>query len=124
MALPPGAKAFTQPLDPTDIDVFELTIGQSGADDLLAPGEAVAAFGLAVTAEAAAAGLRIMTEDGRAPSLVGLLLRFWLTVDTSQFGAAAFSGAGIDLGLELTVKTTSTPYRTKQKTLIVKVAQQ
>lgn len=123
MALPPGAKAFTQPLDPTDIDVFETTIGQ-GTDDLLAPGESVAAFALAVTAEAAAAGLRIMTEDGRAPALAGLLLRFWLTVDTSQFGAAAFSGAGIDLGLELTVKTTSTPYRTKQKTLIVKVAQQ
>jgi len=123
MALPPGAKAFTQPLDPTDIDVFETTIGQ-GTDDLLAPGESVAAFGLAVTAEAAAAGLRIMTEDGRAPTLAGLLLRFWLTVDTSQFGAAAFSGGGIDLGLELTVKTTSIPYRTKQKTLIVKVAQQ
>lgn len=123
MALPPNAKAFTQPLDPADLEVFEFTLGQ-GEFDLLMPGEGVAAFTLAVTAEAAAAGLRIVTEDGRAPTLTGLDLRFWLSVDPSLFGAAAFSGAGVDLGLELTVKTTSSPYRTKQKTLVVKVAQQ
>lgn len=123
MALPPTAKAFTQVIDPADIDVFETTIGQ-GDDQMLATGEGVAAFVFAATAEAAAAGLRIMTEDGRAPTLTGLVLRFWLAVDPALLGAAAFSGTGIDLGLELTIKTTSTPYRTKQKTIVVKVAQQ
>ena len=123
MALPPTAKAISQAMDPSDIDVFELTIGQ-GADDLIMPGESVASFTFAVTAEAAAAGLRIMTEDGRGPTLTGLLLRFWLAFDPTMLGAAAFSGSGIDLGLELTVKTTSVPYRTKQKTIVVKVAQQ
>ncbi len=124
MALPPGAKAFTQAIDPSDVDVFEVTLGQAGTDDILAPGESVAAFTLAVTAEAAAAGLQILTDEGRAPTLTGLVLRFWLAVDIAQFGAAAFSGAGIDLGLEVTVKTSSAPPRTKQKTIIVKVAQQ
>lgn len=123
MALPPTAKAITQAMDPSDIDVFELTIGQ-GVDELIMPGESIASFLFAVTAEAAAAGLRIMTEDNRAPTLTGLLLRFWLAVDPSMLGAAAFSGAGIDLGLELSVKTNSVPYRAKQKTIVVKVAQQ
>ena len=123
MALPPTAKAFTQAIDPSDIDFFDTDIGQ-GEDDLLLPGEGIAAFTTAVTAEAAAAGLRIMTEDGRAPTLTGLTLRLWLAVDPAQFGAAAFSGTGIDFGIELTIKTTSALYRTKQKTLVVKVAQQ
>ena len=123
MALPPTAKAITQAMDPSDIDVFELTLGQ-GLDELIMPGEAVESFTFAVTAEAAAAGLRIMTEDRRAPTLTGLVLRFWLAIDPSMLGAAAFSGAGIDLGLELTLKTNSVPFRTKQKTIVVKVAQQ
>lgn len=123
MALPPNAKAFTQPMDPADLEFYGFTLGQ-GPEDLLLPGEGVAAFTLAVTAEAAAAGLRIVTEDGRAPTLTGLDLLFWLSVDPSLFGAAAFSGPGVDLGLELTVKTDSFLFRTKQKTLVVKVAQQ
>lgn len=123
MALPPTAKAITQAMDPSDIDVFEVTLGQ-GIDELIMPGEAVESFTFAVTAEAAAAGLRIMTEDSRAPTLTGLVLRFWLAIDPSMLGAAAFSGVGIDLGLELTLKTNSVPFRTKQKTIVVKVAQQ
>ena len=123
MALPPNAKAVTQPMDPSDIEVFELEIDQ-GVDKTLMPGESVAGFLFAVTAEAAAAGLRIMTEDGRAPTLNGLVLRFWLDIDPSLLGAAAFFGAGIDLGLELTLKTDAAPFRQKQKTIVVKVAQQ
>lgn len=123
MPLPPNAKALTQAMDPSDIEVFELLIDQ-GDDKTLMTGENVAEFNFAVTAEAAAAGLMIMQEDGRRPTLTGLLLRFWLAIDPALFGAAAFSGEGISLGLELTLKTDSVPYRTKQKTIVVKVAQQ
>lgn len=129
MAIPPNAKAIAQPMDPSDVLDFSVTVTRGDPDDLPAPflltGENVASFTLALSAEAIAAGLLLKSGGGYPPpTFADLVCTFWLAVDPAMQASAAFAAAGLTLAIELTVVTTSTPPRTKQRTLTVTVANQ
>jgi len=125
MALPPNAYLSPQPLDPKDILDQKVNLRQDDSDQtFLQPNESAASFTLVATAEATAAGLQIMTGGQRDPALSGNMVRFWLQIASGMQENAAFNGAGLTLGIELTITTNSTPSRTKQRTLAFQVAQQ
>lgn len=133
MAIPPNAKALPQPMDPADILDWSFPLTQDGSTDeqfpLLAAGETIDTFTLTLSAEAVALGLIVL--DGAykgstypGPTLSGLIVTFWLAVDDSAQGSAAFNGAGVTLGLEFTGWTTNTPRRRKQRSATVTIANQ
>lgn len=125
MALPPNAVLFARVMDPEDIEVFVIELSQGeDPDDFLAPGEGVSSYTLTLTPEAVAAGLEIKTGGGYATTLVGLTIQFWLQVDPGEVDDPRFDGSGVSLGIELTVTTTSSPARRKQRTVAVNVANQ
>lgn len=109
-------------MDPSDIADFEVDL--SGIDGLLVGAENVYTFSLALSAEAVALGLEIGTGP-RAPitinSSTGIYL--WLQVNASFISDPAFSGEGVELAIELTIDTNSSPSRRRQRTLVIRVAQ-
>jgi hypothetical protein len=130
MPLPPTAFIITAPIDPADIADSKVVLTQegdtlpAGQRPLLEAGEAVESYTLTPTAEAVAAGLIIKEGGGYETTLAGKDLRFWLEVDPSFQGHQMFNGEGQTFGIELTVLTTSSPQRRKQRTIGVKVANQ
>lgn len=129
MAIPPNAKKFEQPMDPSDVVDYKANL--SGEDGLLEDGEKIATFTLTVLAEGVARGLTIGTGI-RAPSKIegapgagiDTGVQMWFSVDGGHTSDPEFSGTGVDLPVELTVVTDSSPSRTRQRTLVVGVAQQ
>jgi hypothetical protein len=119
MAIPPNAKAHSQPMDPSDIK--DWTIDVAG---LLQAGEAVASWTLDRSVEAIAAGLLLPTTGGYSKTLAGNKITYWTQVDPAQQSNAAFDGAGISLPLLLTITTNSSPARVHQKTVVHQVANQ
>lgn len=129
MAIPPNAKKIPQPMDPSDVLPWavDLTQGEptGSSAPFLLPGESVASFTLAVTAEAIAAGLSILADATYPPPTIdGLELTFWPTIAPEARGLSIFDGGGRDLALELTATTNSMPPKTKQRTIVITVAQQ
>lgn len=128
MALPPNAKVWTQEMDPADVVDYQAAL--AGTDGLLEESEQIASFTLTMSAEGAALGVTIseggVGEGGAAPSRIdsntGVLM--WLYVDDAFQDDTAFDGTGISVGITLTVVTNSLPARTRQRTLVLKVAQQ
>lgn len=122
MALPPNAKKFPDPFDPKDRVEFILNL--DGPTGILEDGELVGTYELALTPEAAALGLQI-GSGSYAPSQPNAnQIKFWLEVAAEDQNDPAFSGAGTDLGIEVTVITNSNPARRRQRTAAVTVAQQ
>lgn len=123
MTTPPSAETFRDSLDPHEIMDFLYK-----AEGLLEDGEAVDGgnWSIAVYAESAALGLTIMTGDDRDPSLQDsdTTIRFWMEIDDAYKTNAAFDGDGTELPILITWQTTSTPYRKRQRTILVRVAQQ
>ncbi len=125
MPTPPNAIALTQPMDPSDLIDYSLTLSQGDdAKSLLATGESVASYTLELTTEAMAAGLQIQSGNGYDTTLSGLSLKFWLAVDPAVTSNATFDGAGLTLGIELTVITDAPTPRRRQRTITVQVANQ
>jgi hypothetical protein len=128
MPVPASAPAFEQPVDPSDVQEFVVTLSQGALDTKPAPflitGEAVASFVLAVSVEAAAAGLSIRSDSGYAPTCVGNKITFWPVIAAGQQSATIFDGDGVRLGVDLTITTNNVPPRIKQRTLVLRVAQQ
>lgn len=125
MPLPSTAPVFERLLDPTDIDVFKILLSQGASDeDLLAPGENVDSYTLTLSPEAVTAGLLIKSGGGYATTLAGLEVTFWLEVDSDDQASPLFDGSGMTLGIELTIDTTSSPPRRKQRTVAVTVVNQ
>lgn len=125
MAIPTSAVKLAQPLDPADVDFFGVDISQGPQGvtpfPILAPGEGVASFTVQPQPEAVAAGLIIKSGGGYPPAaIVGLTLSLYLAVDPAKQGASGFD-AGMLLGIELTITTTATPPRVKQRTFTVAV---
>lgn len=127
MANPATARAFAQALDPEDEADFYVFVNQGAPDatpaPVLLPGEWIASYSLTLSAEAAAVGLEIVADGARAPQLVGNRLEIWLTVADEMRGNAAFAGAGITVGISLTIVTTADPARTKERTFLVRIAE-
>lgn len=128
MAIPATAQAFAQALDPSDLVDFHVIISQGEPDakipTVLLVGEAVADYSLGVTPEAAAVGLSIVEREGYQNRLVGNVLSLWLEVDASMRGAAIFNGLGVTVAIELIMTTTSDPARIKQRSFLVRIANQ
>jgi hypothetical protein len=128
MAIPVTAKAFDQPLDPSDVVDFYVVISQ-GAPDATQPtvlllGEGVADYSLALSPEATAVGLRIVERAGYENRLAGNLLTLWLEVDPDLRSSPLFNGSGVIVPIEMLIETTATPPRTKQRSFLVRIANQ
>jgi hypothetical protein len=124
MALPPNARAWSPEMDPADIVDYEVTL--AGDNGLLETGEQVSTYTLTMSAEGAALGVTISMVSGYEPSLINSNtgIKMWFYVDPAFLTNAAFSGTGVSVGIELTVNTSSVPSRRRQRTLVLKVAQQ
>lgn len=117
MAIPAGAIAWAQPLDPSDRADF---IAQFRA--LLTGDELIATASVVLLPEAVALGLTIIEDAQHGPSIVdGTGIEVWFEVDEGLRGNAAFAG-GADLPVEFTINTDATPPRRFQRTMIVRVA--
>lgn len=123
MALPPDASVWKKPLDPFDLDARQLT--GRGSDPLLGETEEISTFDAAMSAEGAALGVQIESTGGYAPSKENgnQDLRIWFSVDPDFRENEAFSGAGIDVGVEVTIYTNSAPQRRLQRTGVLTVKQ-
>lgn len=125
MPIPPDAEAFAQALDPSEQLDYGIDLERAAdGSTLLQPGENVASYTLALSAEAIAAGLTIMEGDGRDHAMNGDTISMWFKIDDEMQSLPAFNGAGLSLAGELTLVTTSTPARTRQRTWVVRVANQ
>jgi hypothetical protein len=125
MTLPLNAKAFTAQMDPADVLDWQVTLSQGSTGlEILQVGESVANFTVALTAEAIAAGLQINTTSGYSTLLVGNVISFWISITSGSQGSAAFTGAGLTIGIEISITTNANPARVKQRTVVVTVAQQ
>jgi hypothetical protein len=121
MAIPTTAVSIGQIMDPKEELDFAIDVA-----GLLEVGENVASYTLSVFAEAVALGLAIMSGSGRNAfySLVTKKVSFWLAIDVGNQSNVAYDGAGASLGLLLTIITDATPARTRQRTVVVRAAQQ
>jgi len=125
MPIPATAIVFKETMDPADVLEWKIPLSRGPAGEEPTPflyaDEDVASFTLSPTTDAIAAGLIVKSGSGGypAPTLVGLDLTFWTSIDAALQGAAMFA-AGVDLALELTVTTSSTPPRRKQRTYVIK----
>lgn len=123
MTISSAATPFTQPMDPSDIVDYGLTITQegdelpAGREPILEAGETVSSYTLTMGIEAVAAGLQIL-DGAKAPALSDRLLVFWLSVSDAMKADPVFY-AGLTLPIELTVQTSGG--RTKQRTTTVRV---
>lgn len=117
MSLPKNAPIFDYVADPSDEVEYYLAVTR-GEDEacLLRPDEDIADWKVERGAVAVAAGLQIGT-GAREPVRDGLVIMFWTTIAPASRALSIFDGDGIDLPIEATIVTTSTPARTKQVTV-------
>lgn len=123
MAIPLTAFIWPDPMDPSDVVDFVIDCADPTLP-LLESGETIASFTLVLPSESVALGLTIGTA-ARAPVKINTdtAIRLWLSVDSGFISNSAFSGAGQSLPVEVTIVTTSSPSRTRQRTCVVKVSQ-
>jgi hypothetical protein len=124
MPIPPSATVQAQSMDPRDIRDYRFNLDTS----ILEPGEEIddghADTELVLGAEAVAAGLTLLTTGGYATEVGPDYLVIWVSIDPSLQADPMFDGGGVSLPMEFTFRTTSTPSRRKQKTLVIKAANQ
>lgn len=121
MAIPPTAVSFSDALDPQEELDFEIP-----CSPILETDETIASYTLTLLPEAVALGLEIMSGSGRDQALTSgnTGIAFWLQIVDEYEDDAAFEDTGTSLPLELTIVTNSSPPRTRQRTFLVRVAQQ
>lgn len=128
MALNDAATPFAQAMDPTDRLDFTMVVYQAAAGasppPLLVLGEAIASYSLALTPEAVAVGLTILTEAPYAPALVQNKVTFWCEVAPSLRASPAFDGSGVTVGVEFTFTTSAVPPRRFQRTAGIRIVNQ
>jgi len=117
MAIPAGAKQFTETMDPFDVLDFEVDISTQ-----LQQGEGATSATLSIPTESTLLGLTINTTGGYTTTLIGNILRFYLSIILQEQANSAFAG-GVSLPLEISIITNSVPARKKQRTVVVRVIQ-
>jgi hypothetical protein len=117
MAIPAAASAWSQPMDPSDRVDYRIDLVTAG---LLGGGEQVDSYTLTLLPEAVALGLTILEDIDHGPFDDGTSIHLWLEVVEAFRTNTAFN-AGVNLPMELTVETTSTPPRRLQRTIVVRV---
>ena len=78
----------------------------------------------AITTTAAAVGLKIVERNGYSNKLSGNLLSIYLEIDPDMRGSALFNGGGVSVPIELLITTSATPPRIKQRSFLVRIANQ
>lgn len=105
MALPDKAPIFARRLGPRDkVDYYPALTQGDGLPEILQPGEAVTRFAIGLSAEAAAAGLQIGTDD-KAPRYADRVFYMQLSVAPAMQGAAIFLNKGVVLPVEISFAT-------------------
>ena len=84
----------------------------------------MADYELALSPEAAAVGLKIVERNGYSNKLSGNLLSIYLEIDPDMRGSALFNGGGVSVPIELLITTSATPPRIKQRSFLVRIANQ
>ena len=113
MAIPANVQIWAEPLDP--YDVMDYTIDVSS----LLEGFGVASYTVQPTAEAALLGLQVGTS-AYATTISGNVIRVWFNValaNQNDFQTET------QLPVEVSLTTTSSPARKKQRTVVLKVVQ-
>jgi len=127
MPLPKNAQKLVTQLDPNDIQKYAAQFGVQVASNepVLDNGETIASFTIQVAAESALFGL-VIEQGSRLPALTNdaKSVVFWVSIDPAMRSNSAFNGDGVLLGVEITLITSSVPYRQIQRTAVVQVAQQ
>ena len=121
MAIPPTAAKFRDSLDP-----HEILEWVAPCSTLLESDEQIEEdYELAVLAEGAALGLTIMEGDDRDHKRTNENrdIELWLTIDDAFKGNAAFDGSGVNLPLEISFWTSSTPPRRRNRIFLIQVVQ-
>ena len=135
MANPPTARPFAQALGPFDEVEFYVYLYQGDPTDpqkpapLLLMGEGVESYALALTPEAVAVGLEIVTVDSSArpgskavpPMLDGNRIVLWFRIADDMQALSGFA-TGVTVGVEVHLVTTDG--RTKKRTFLVRIADQ
>jgi hypothetical protein len=121
MTIPVNAYVWDEQMDPKD--VVDYVVDVSGLLDT-ANGEGIASYTLTLNAEATALGLTLGTAGYAISQPTPTSYRIWFSISAGFQSNAAFDGTGTSLPMELTITTNSTPARTRQRTLVLKVAQQ
>ena len=115
MAIPASTYIFSGVLDPSDLLDYQIDVSS-----LLETGESISTFTLTVPAESVLLGLTLNTTGGYATTLASNKIQFWVSIDPSKQGNAAFNSVAV-LPLELSIVTNSTPARKKQRTVAIQV---
>lgn len=125
MAIPKNATEWDAEMDPTDLVDYVVWL-RDPEEPLLEVGESVTSFTVALSAEAVALGLEINNDPPYILELfdTGSRIKVWFSVALAFRANAAFDGDGVKLGVEVTINTNSNPPRRRQKTMVLKVAQQ
>jgi hypothetical protein len=121
MAIPSTAFKWSTAMDPTDVTdyLFDVT----GLLDT-ANNEGVSSYTLTLASESVALGLTIGTGAYATSSPSTNVYRVWFSIDPAYQSNGAFDGGGTSLPMTLTITTNSSPARTRQRTLVLPVAQQ
>jgi hypothetical protein len=117
MAIPTTALVWPESMDPYDVVDYSID-----CKAILDEGENVAGYTITPYAEAALLGLSTGTGN-YATSISGSIITVWLQIAANKQEDAAFDGNGASLPLSLSITTSSTPPRKKQRTLVVRVQQ-
>lgn len=119
--LPIDAPVVKKPFDPSDRAPYAIDFTVHLADD-----ETIAELRrITMSASGAAVGVQIDTDPVRPPLIDtgGKKAEAWLIVDDAFQANAAFSGAGIQVGISFLIRTSADPYREYERTIIVVVRQ-
>ena len=116
MPLPVGTKVWKETMDPYDKVDYKVDLTK-----IVLTTEEVVSFTVTPLTESQLYGLTVGT-GAYASTIVAKQLTVWLSI-ASQFQNDPVFKKGLTLPLELTIVTDSTPPRTKQRTVAVKVIQ-
>ena len=119
MAIPSSTTVWTQSMDPYDIVDYIIDCSK-----MLEEGENISTYTVSLLAEASLLGLTINNSGGYSTTLIsGNRIRVWLSILPAEQSNPIFVNA-VTLPLEVTITTSSTPPRRKQRTVAVTVQQQ
>lgn len=121
MPNPANAKKFEDPMDPKDR--VEFLVNLDGPTGLLETGETVASYTLTPSPEAVALGMQIGTGTYAPSQPTPTQILFWVEFSAGFHNNASFD-AGVDLGIQVEITTSSVPARRRERTAIITVAQQ
>lgn len=127
MPIPLNAVEVEQEMDPADIVDFIFNAYDTSDPaklPLLEAGEIISGYTLTMSAEGAALGVTIETVAPRASALINTNtgIRFWLSVSGAFQSDAAWDGAGTKIPVTININTDQN--RVRERTMVIKVAQQ